>query len=152
MCVCVCCAVLCVLPLGLLQGVAEGGPLRLTRSASFFAGLCGMPSATWLSHVNQSCAGSWEKSHLYLSRNPRGSCDKRLVSNVAKCMVFWKFHLQTGIINVSVNTPVSADFNPKRALSVSKRIISFWFSWTSFCGSGLIHFVVVFLMFAHLHP
>lgn len=26
----------------LLQGVAEGGPLRLTRSASFFAGLCGM--------------------------------------------------------------------------------------------------------------
>lgn len=28
----------------LLQGVAEGGPLRLTRSASFFAGLCGMLS------------------------------------------------------------------------------------------------------------
>lgn len=28
----------------LLQGVSEGGPLRLIRSASFFAGLCGMPA------------------------------------------------------------------------------------------------------------
>lgn len=52
-CVCTLSALLCVcLSLGLLQacssklqGLAEGGPLRLTRSASFFAGLCGMLSA-----------------------------------------------------------------------------------------------------------
>lgn len=35
----------------LLQGVSEGGPLRLTRSASFFAGLCGMLSTVWPTHV-----------------------------------------------------------------------------------------------------
>lgn len=34
----------------LLQGVSEGGPLRLIRSASFFAGLCGMPTKVWPIH------------------------------------------------------------------------------------------------------
>lgn len=36
----------------LLQGVSEGGPLRLIRSASFFAGLCGMPATVWPIHMH----------------------------------------------------------------------------------------------------
>ncbi|XP_028347381.1 folliculin-interacting protein 2-like [Physeter macrocephalus] len=52
--------------LGVLQGcggkpppgAAEGGPLRLSRSASFFAGWCGMPSAVRPAHVSKPWAGS----------------------------------------------------------------------------------------------
>ena len=56
----------CVSAPGVLQGygsklppgAAEGGPLRLSRSASFFAGLCGMLSTVRPPHVSKSRAGS----------------------------------------------------------------------------------------------
>lgn len=66
-CVCVCPASPVCSALGLLQacsskllqGVSEGGPLRLTRSASFFAGLCGMLSTVCVAPTHSiSSAGS----------------------------------------------------------------------------------------------
>lgn len=50
----------------LLQGVSEGGPLRLIRSASFFAGLCGMPaSVTTYAHTNPAPSESLQDIHNY---------------------------------------------------------------------------------------
>lgn len=85
----------------LLLGVAEGGPLRLTRSASFFAGLCGMLSTVWPTRILIN-PGTVPRKKSYLVPLEIQGALEIFVSNAAKFMVFWKFHQWTSIVNVFV--------------------------------------------------